>query len=64
MRRSHLAVLHVIEVLWLNTVGTHTGVVAGMAQTKHCGLARVGWLFTLKAAAYNSVRLLKLLPTG
>jgi len=38
--------------------------VAGMAQTKHRGLARVGWMFTLKAAAYNLVRLPKLLPTG
>jgi transposase len=38
--------------------------VAGLAQTKHRGLARVGWMFTLKAAAYNLVRLPKLLPTG
>jgi hypothetical protein len=37
--------------------------VAGMAKTKHCGLARVGWMFTLKAAAYNMVRPPKLLPT-
>ena len=38
--------------------------VAGMAQTKHRGLARVGWMFQLKAAAYNLVRLPKLIPTG
>jgi transposase len=38
--------------------------VAGMAQTKHRGLARVGWMFALKAAAYNLVRLPRLLPTG
>ena len=38
--------------------------VAGLAQTKHRGLARVGWMFTLEAAAYNLVRLPKLLPTG
>ena len=38
--------------------------VAGMAQTKHRGLDRVGWVFTFKAAAYNLIRLPKLLPTG
>jgi len=38
--------------------------VAGMAQTKHRGLDRVGWMFQLKAAAYNLIRLPKLLPTG
>ena len=35
-----------------------------MAQTKHHGLDRVGWMFTFKAAAYNLIRLPKLLPTG
>jgi transposase len=38
--------------------------VAGMQQTKHRGLARVGWMFQFKAAAYNLVRLPKLMPTG
>ena len=38
--------------------------VAEMEQTKHRGLARVGWMFQLKAAAYNLVRLPKLIPTG
>jgi transposase len=38
--------------------------VAGMAQTKHRGLGRVGWAFTFKAAAYNLIRLPQLLPTG
>ena len=38
--------------------------VAGMAQTKHRGLARVGWMFVFKAAAYNLIRLPKLLATG
>jgi IS5 family transposase len=38
--------------------------VAGMAQTKHRGLERVGWVFTFKAAAYNLIRLPKLLSTG
>jgi IS5 family transposase len=38
--------------------------VAGMAQTKHRGLDRVGWVFTFKATAYNLIRLPKLLPTG
>ena len=34
---------------------------AGFARTKHRGLARVGWQFTLAMAAYNLVRLPKLL---
>ena len=38
--------------------------VAGMQQTAHRGLARVGWMFQFKAAAYNLVRLPKLMPTG
>jgi len=37
---------------------------AGMAQTKHRGLARVGWMFQLKAVAYNLIRLPKLLAAG
>ena len=35
---------------------------AGFRQTRHRGLARVGWMFTLPATAYNLVRLPKLLP--
>jgi transposase len=42
---------------WIKEVGR-------MAQTKFRGLARVGWLFTLKAAAYNLIRLPRLLATG
>ena len=42
---------------WIKTV-------AGLAQTRHRGLARVGWMFTLTAAAYNLVRIPKLLATG
>ncbi len=34
---------------------------AGFRQTRHRGTARVGWMFTLNAAAYNLVRLGKLL---
>jgi hypothetical protein len=41
---------------WIKEVG-------GMAQTKFRGLARVGWMFTLKAVAYNLIRLLRLLAT-
>ena len=37
--------------------------VVGMAQTKHHGLHRGGWMFTFKAAAYNLIRL-PTLPTG
>ncbi|WP_366554819.1 transposase [Aquibaculum sediminis] len=35
-----------------------------LAKTRHRGLDRVGWSFTLTAAAYNLVRLPKLLATG
>ena len=42
---------------WIKEVG-------GMAQTKHRGLPRVGWMFQLKAAAYNLILLPKLLATG
>ena len=34
--------------------------VAGLRQTRHRGLARGGWMFTLTATAYNLVRLPKL----
>ena len=34
---------------------------AGLRQTRHRGLARVGWMVTLTAAACNLVRLPKLL---
>ena len=39
---------------WIKTTG-------GLAKTRHRGLDRVGWMFTLTAAAYNLVRLPKLL---
>jgi transposase len=35
--------------------------VAGFDKTRHRGLARVGWMFTLTATAYNLVRLPKLI---
>jgi transposase len=34
---------------------------AGFRKTRHRGLARVGWMFTLTATAYNLIRLPKLL---
>ncbi len=34
---------------------------AGFRKTRHRGAARVDWMFTLNAAAYNLVRLPKLL---
>ena len=37
-----------------------TKAVAGFRQTRHRGLARVGWMFTLTTSAYNLVRLPKL----
>jgi transposase len=42
---------------WIKEVG-------GMAQTKFRGLARVEWTFVLKAAAYDLVRLPRLLAAG
>jgi transposase len=39
---------------WIKTVG-------GLRKTRHRGTARVGWMFTLTAAAYNLVRVSKLL---
>ena len=38
--------------------------VAGMARTKHRGLSRVSWTFAFNAAAYNLIRIPKLIPTG
>ena len=37
-----------------------TKATAGFRKTRHCGLARVGWMFTLTITAYNLVRLPKL----
>jgi Transposase DDE domain len=34
---------------------------AGFRKTRHCGLARVRWMFTLTITAYNLVRLPKLI---
>jgi transposase len=42
---------------WLKTIG-------GMAQTKHRGQDRVGWTFQLRTAAYNLIRLPKLVTAG
>src|SRR5436309_449537 len=39
---------------WVKTVG-------GLRKTRHRGTARVGWMFTFVAAAYNLVRIPKLL---
>ena len=40
---------------WMKTVGL-------MRKTRHRGLARVGWTFTLAAAAYNLIRIRNLSP--
>ena len=42
---------------WLKTTG-------GLRKTRHRGTDRVGWTFTLTAAACNLVRLPKLLAAG
>ena len=41
-----------------------TKAAAGFRKTRHRGLARVGWMFTLTATAYNLVRLPKLVGAG
>ena len=38
--------------------------VGGMAQTKLRGVKRVQWMFVFRAAAYNLIRLPRLLATG
>ena len=41
----------VAEILgWVKTV-------AGLRKTRHRGVARVGWMFTLALASYNLVRM-------
>jgi hypothetical protein len=42
---------------WIKTVG-------GLRKTRHRGTALVGWMFTLVAAAYNVVRIPKLLAAA
>jgi transposase len=42
---------------WIKTIG-------GLRKTRHRGTARVGWMFTLTAAACNLVRLPKLLAAA
>jgi len=42
---------------WIKTTGN-------LAKTRHRGLQRVGWAFTLTAAAYNLVRIPRLIATG
>ena len=37
---------------------------AGLRKTRHRGIARVGWMVTLTAAACNLVRLPKLLASA
>jgi len=54
-RASQIARKRVEEIFaWVKTV-------AGLRKVRHRGLARVGWQFTLALAAYNLIRLPKLL---
>jgi hypothetical protein len=41
---------------WMKTVGN-------LRKTRHRGVQRVGWIFTLTAVAYNLVRLRNLMAT-
>jgi len=47
----------VAPVGWIETVG-------GLRKTRHRGTDRVGWMFTLSAAAYNLIRMPKLLAAA
>ena len=42
---------------WMKTMG-------GQRKTRYRGTAKVGWMFTLSAAAYNLIRMPKLLASG
>jgi transposase len=42
---------------WIKTI-------AGLRKTRHRGTARVGWMFTFAAAAYNLVRMRNLAPAA
>ena len=42
---------------WMKTVG-------GQRKTRYRGTAKVGWIFTLSAAAYNLIRMPKLLAAA
>ena len=42
---------------WIKTI-------AGLRKTKHRGRARVGWMFTFAAAAFNLVRMRNLVPAA
>jgi len=42
---------------WVKTIG-------GLRKLRHRGGALVTWIFTFTAAAYNIVRLRRLLPAG
>ena len=42
---------------WMKTVG-------GQRKTRYRGTAKVGWMFTLSAAAYNLIRMPKLLAAA
>jgi hypothetical protein len=37
--------------------------IALLRKLKHRGLFKVGWIFTFASAAYNLVRMRKLIPT-
>jgi hypothetical protein len=58
VRPDVIAGLGIEEVFgWMKTVG-------GLRKTRHCGTTLVAWMFTLAAAAYNVVRIPKLLAAA
>ena len=50
-----------IEEVGIEEVFGWSKATAGFRKTRHCGLARVNWMFTLTITAYNLVRLPRLM---
>jgi hypothetical protein len=63
--RSQRARHRIEEVfVWVKTIAGQSKTITGQSKTKHRGLGRVRWHFTLAAAAYNLIRLPKLLTAA
>ena len=60
-RREQYGLCHEPAGAQADRGGPWVKTVAGWRKTRHRGLARVGWQFTLALAAYNLIRLPKLL---
>ena len=61
VRRSAGRVRKCIEEVGIEEVFGWSKATAGFRKTRHCGLARVNWMFTLTITAHNLVRLPRLM---